>query len=180
MAACTPSPASCETWEAKAIPTIDLLTVLYAVTIAATLGLCLIAVGARQGVALRAGGLVLAVVIFLTGYAAFSELLGRVKPASLEWARRAVPEATVLAHQMQENTAIYLWVLLDDESEPRSYVLPWDEDQARQLHEASTRAKSKGTRVRMRGPFNKRNSDKRRVFHAEPQPRLPPKRGETS
>jgi len=150
------------------------------VTIAATLGLCLIAVGARHGVVLRTGGLLLAVIIFLTGYAAFAELLGRVKPASLEWARRAVPEATVVAHQMRENTAIYLWIVLDDETEPRSYVLPWDEDQARQLHEASTSAKAKGTRVRMRGPFMKRQSDESRVFHAEPQPQLPPKRGETS
>ena len=174
------SPAACEAGGAKAIPTSDLLAVLYAVAIAATLGLCLIAVGARQGIALRTGGLLMAVIIFLTGYAAFVELLGRVKPASLEWARRAVPAATVLAHQLREDKAIYLWIVLDDETEPRSYVLPWNEDQARQLHEASTDAKRKGTRIRMRAPFKKRKRDDNRVFHAEPQPQLPPKRGETS
>ena len=153
---------------------------LYAVAIAATLGLCLIAVCARRGLALRSGGLLLAVIIFLTGYAAFVELLGRVKPATLEWARRAVPEATVLAHQLSEDQAIYLWIVLDDETEPRSYVLPWDEDQARQLHEAATSAKRIGTRVRMRGPFKQRQGNEKRVFHAEPQSKSPPKRGETS
>ena len=45
-------------------------------------------------------------------YFTMTDLLSRPKPASLEWAHRTVPHATVLASSFVEGKAIYLWLQL--------------------------------------------------------------------
>ena len=153
----------------------DSLIYLYGVIVVVGAALAAIAIRAPHPLALRTGAVVLAGALMATGYAGFAELLGRPKPATLEWAARNTSEATVLAADMREGEAIYLWLQLEDISEPRAYVLPWSMAAARQLHEAQGKAEETGTEVRMRGPFRDSDEGGERMFYAAPQPALPPK-----
>lgn len=151
------------------------LIYLYGALVVVAAALAAIAIRAPRPLALRAGAVALAGALMATGYAGFAELLGRPKPADLEWASRNASEATVLAAEMREGEAIYLWLQLEDVGEPRAYVLPWSTDAARQLHEAQGRAEDMGTEVRMRSPFYDADEGGERMFYAAPQPPLPPK-----
>jgi len=151
------------------------LIYLYGALVLVAAALAAIAIRAPRPLALRAAAVALAGALMATGYAGFAELLGRPKPADLEWAARNTPEATVLASEMREGEAIYLWLQLENAGEPRAYVLPWSTDAARQLHEAQGRAEDTGTEVRMRSPFTDADEGGERMFYAAPQPALPPK-----
>lgn len=158
----------------------DQLIYLYAAVVVLAAGLAGIAIRAPRSLPMRASAVILAGFLMVTGYAALTELLGRPKPTTLEWARRAAPAATVLAAEMREGVAIWLWLRLDGEIEPRAFVLPWSMAAARQLHEATGEAKKQGTAVRMRGPFQAELEGGERQFYAAPQPPLPPKTARAS
>lgn len=153
----------------------DSLIYLYGAIVLVAAALAAIAIRAPRPLPLRAGAVVLAGALMAIGYAGFAELLGRPKPTNLEWAARNVSEATVVAAEMHEGEAIYLWLRLDEIPEPRAYVLPWSMAAARQLHQAQGRAEEAGTEVRMRGPFTDADLGGERMFYAAPQPPLPPK-----
>jgi len=148
---------------------------LYGALVLVAAALAAIAIRAPRPLALRAAAVALAGALMATGYAGFTELLGRPKPADLEWAARNASDATVLAAEMREGEAIYLWLNLENDGEPRAYVLPWSKDTARQLHEAQGRAEDNGTEVRLRNPFNEADEGGERMFYAAPQEALPPK-----
>jgi hypothetical protein len=119
---------------------------------------------------------VLVAALFIpAAYATVSDLLSRPKPASIEWLHRNATEATVLSARIVEGKSIYLWLQLPGETEPRAYVLPYDKQTARQLHEARNNAKRKGTKTRMKRPFAKRRDNTKRQFYAAPQPHRPKK-----
>jgi hypothetical protein len=111
-----------------------------------------------------------------TLYLSLAELLGQPKPVETEWAKRELAEATVLAAKMEEGEAISLWLALEDLEQPRAYVLPWDQEMAKQLFEAEREAEANGTNVRMRLPFESIEEEIEQKFYAEPQPALPPKK----
>lgn len=116
------------------------------------------------------------VALFLpTTHVSLVALLGRPKPIRIEWAQRNAPHATVLSAHLQEGKAIYLWLMLEGQEEPRAYVLPWDSRQARRLHQARREARENGTKVEMRRPFASNRDDGPPVFYAPPQPPLPRK-----
>ncbi len=158
----------------------DQLIYLYAALVVLAAGLAGITIRSHRSMAMRASAVILAGFLMVTGYAALTELLGRPKPTTLEWARRAAPAATVLAADMREGEAIWLWLRLDGEIEPRAFVLPWSMAAARQLHEATGEAKKQGTAVRMRKPFGSEPDGGERQFYAAPQPPLPPKTAQAS
>ena len=119
---------------------------------------------------------VVAVALFLpVTYVSLTELLSRPKPVSIEWAQRAVPEATVLGSSMVEDQAIYLWLGFAGQDEPRAYTLPWNENLAKQLHKAQQEADAEGTSVKVRQPFDGSIDQMERVFYAEPQTPPPAK-----
>lgn len=157
----------------------DSLDFVYTAAVLAAAGLAGIAIRAPQALWLRAGAVLLSGVLMVTAYAAFVELLGRPKPANLEWALHNTGEATVVAADMREGEAIYLWLRMDGADAPRAYALPWSMEAARQLHEAQGRAGRNGTEVRMRGPFRGEEGGER-MFYATPQQSLPPKTSGTS
>lgn len=96
-----------------------------------------------------------------------AELLARPKPIHLEW--RAPDQVEVLAARLFEGRAIYLWLALAGESEPRAYVLPWDQQQAEELYRA-LRAGGQERGVVMRRPFGTdKGRDYRPRFHPPPQ-----------
>lgn len=114
------------------------------------------------------------------GYAAMADLLSRPKPVTIAWWERAAPEATVLAGQIREEEGIYLWLLLEENAEPRAYRLPWNRDQAQQLQDALRAAQEQGTEVKVRQPFAEEPSldgSDEPMFYPEPQPSLPEKDG---
>ena len=108
-----------------------------------------------------------------TAFTGLVNLLGRPKPANLEWALAAVPDATVLGATMRENEAIYLWLKFEDNPEPQSYALPWNLEKAKELQKAMRQAEESGTKVRMRKPFERSLDRHEPMFYAEPQPAPP-------
>ena len=112
-----------------------------------------------------------------TLYFSMAELLGLPKPVQSEWAKRNLPEATVLAAKLEEGEAIYLWLAMEESTHPRAYVLPWNENMAKQLFEAEREAEANGTNLKMRLPFDGISEEMEQKFYAEPQPALPPKKG---
>lgn len=122
-------------------------------------------------------GALLAAALFLpTTYMSLVSLLSRPKPIELEWTQPAQDETTLLASQMEEDVAIYLWVDRHGIEEPRAYVLPWDEQLARELHEAQRAAEAEGGTVQVRmSRRNKNQEQMERMFYAAPPPAPPPK-----
>jgi len=153
----------------------DSLNYLYGAMVLVAAALGAIAIGTPRRLALRAGAVVLSGMLMVVGYASFAELLGRPKPASLEWASAAAGEATVVASDMREGKAIYLWLRKDGADAPRAYVLPWSMQAGKALHRATAEAEAKGTEVRMRLPLTAMEDESEPVFYVSPQPALPPK-----
>ena len=92
----------------------------------------------------------------------------------LEWNQIELEEANVVGFQLQENEAIYLWLRVEGLPEPRSYVMRWDQQRAKQLHEAQREAQTNGTEVRVRRPARTDEIDEP-LFYATPQEALPAK-----
>jgi hypothetical protein len=109
----------------------------------------------------------------------YSDMLGRPKSTRLELMRSGDEEAKVIGSYLIEGSGIYLWLLLPGASEPRYYVLPWDQKTASALQKAiEDNARSHGGGIVMQLPFE-RSWDKRDpVFHPLPQPKLPEKGGQ--
>lgn len=150
----------------------DMLLILQLV--GAALGLALIAITATgDGSPYRKWGAVaLGVLLIASLYGADASLLGRPKPARLE---PGEIDARMVAVHMVEGKAIYLWLLETPDSPPVSLVLPWDQKTARAAREAQREADGRGTGVRVRLGERQTASDDEPLFHAEPQPTLPPK-----
>lgn len=108
-------------------------------------------------------------------FGSISELLSRPKPVSLEWARRAMPEARMIGASLQEGRAIYIWLQTHESPEPRAYVLPWSKQTAKQLQQAERSAKSSKSGVKIRNPFETDLDRRKPVFYAEPRQPLPAK-----
>ncbi len=145
--------------------------------VAAALAAVLVNIGfwSPRKVWVKVTALTVAAVFIPVAYTAMADLFGRPKPIALEWSRSGLPDASVLAAEMREDVAIYLWLTFEGVAEPRSYVLPWDEKLARELHEARREAQSKGTGLRVREPFEEGLDEQRPKFYAAPQRALPPK-----
>lgn len=108
-------------------------------------------------------------------YFTMTDLLSRPKPADLEWLHRQADQAQVLGTRMKEGEAIYVWLQMEGVKEPRAYVLPWDQQLARQMHGAKREAESKGRPLMMGKPFQPSLEQRGKKFYAAPQPKLPPK-----
>jgi hypothetical protein len=154
----------------------DHLIYLFSAAVVITAALTGIAIHAPGALWPRVSAVALSALLMVTAYASQVELLGRPKSVTTEWVMRVAPEATVLAHAIDERRAIYLWLRFDGRPAPRAYVLPWSLATAKQLHSAAQQAKARGTGVRMRQPFARNREAVEPMFYAEPQPASPPKR----
>lgn len=153
----------------------DDLLYLYVTVIVLAAALASIAFWAPRKVWVRVYAFIVASLMIPAAYASLSQLLSQPKPVSLEWAKRSLPEATVLGANMIEGKAIYLWLRLAGTDEPRAYVLPWNKKLARQLHKAQRQAKQRGGKTKMRRPFDRDRAEVQPRFYADSQPALPPK-----
>ncbi|MFQ6018030.1 MAG: hypothetical protein ACE5KF_07520 [Kiloniellaceae bacterium] len=151
------------------------LITLFAVVGALAAILANIALWAPRRLRIKIGALVTTAAFLPVAYASLAEMLSRPKPVGIEWAQRNITEATVLGSRMEEGEAIYLWLGIEGIDEPRAYVLPWDQQMARELHGAQRSAEQTGTRVQMRLPFEPSLDRRERKFYAAPPPPPPAK-----
>jgi hypothetical protein len=151
------------------------LLILFVTLVALASGLGALAVWAPRRALVRGCALLLVASLFPLGYAGFSALLSRPKPASLEWARRSLPEAKIVGSYMVEGKAIYLWLIVPDSTAPRFYEFPWSRKLAEKLARAQQAARKKGVRVRMRRPFGELKDMVKSRFRVEGHRPLPPK-----
>ena len=114
-------------------------------------------------------------VLALTTYVSLADMLGRPKPLHLEFAADVLAEATVVATELQEPDAIYLWLRFEDGAEPRAYALPWSLETARDLQEMMQAAEQRGTSVRVRQEYANSLDTNEPLFYVAPQTALPPK-----
>lgn len=115
---------------------------------------------------------------FAVLYVGGAEMLSRPKPAALELLHRFEHRPSeVLSFMFRENEAIYLWVMLPGEREPRAYRIAWDKRLAEKLQAARDAAGQQGT-ITMMLPFQ-RSWEKREPMapHPIPVPKLPDKFG---
>ena len=153
----------------------DAVLYLYAIVIVLTATLATITVWAPRKLWIRVTAVICAGLLMPTAYASLNELLSRPKPMSLEWARKAVDDATVVSSKIEEGEAIYLWLQIADMDEPRAYVLPWNKNVAKQLHQAEREVGRRGGNVGMRQPFESTLDESQPKFYARPQARAPMK-----
>ncbi len=76
------------------------------------------------------------------GYASISALLGRPKPVSSAWLEDFTTYHTVIAWNIHEDEAIYLWLEMPDGEEPRVFSFPYDTATVSRLQKAGERARS--------------------------------------
>jgi hypothetical protein len=91
----------------------------------------------------------------------------------LEW--RDAQHAQVLGASMRENEAIYVWLQVDGQFEPRSYRLPWSIQAAQQLQTAMQEGEANGTGVQMTMTGDNGRDQREPKFYATPQAALPDK-----
>ena len=121
---------------------------------------------------------VFATLIFLafsgTGLFALVDLLSRPKPTYLEIINKDIDEALVLAVNVEEGIAIYVWLKFPNFNEPRAYAYPWNLEMASELKKAIKQANDDRTQLRMRQPFDPSNEIRKAPrFYSLPPERLP-------
>lgn len=121
----------------------------------------------------RAASVGLFVLLVAFVYGGMIEVLGRAKPARLEW--RDLQQAEVLGSSMRENEAIFVWLQLPGDPEPRAYVLPWSMDTAQGLQTAMEESEANGNGVQMTMSGQPGLDEREPMFYAPPQPALPDK-----
>lgn len=133
---------------------------------------------ARRRPLFKVTALGLAMALMTVFYVSAADLLGRPKAVGIEYLRGRAEQATVVAAKLDEGRAIYVWLALEGASEPRAYVLPWDEKRAREMMKAKGEVEAKGGELRMRRPFDPDRLPTEPMFYPAPQPALPPKLAE--
>jgi hypothetical protein len=148
---------------------------LFAVSLGLATALAAICIWSPRALWIKVGALSIAVLFLPATYVSVVDLLSRPKPIALEWKRADLAEAKVIGAELREGEAIYLWLRTPGVEEPRSYVLPWNQKLAEQLHGAQREANARGTAVRARGLFATGQDRQQPMFYAMPQPARPPK-----
>jgi hypothetical protein len=111
-----------------------------------TFGLCAViawaAVFSRGRLWRKVVSLVALAALIPTLYLAVTELLGLPKPVSTTWLENFDEYRRVIAYDIHEDKAIYLWLDMIDGSEPRVFSIPYDKETLSRLQGAQERADS--------------------------------------
>ena len=128
----------------------------------------------------KVAALVALTLLVPAGSISMSELLGRPKPASRAWFEDLVTYHTVIAWNIHEDKAIYLWLEMPDGEEPRVFAFPYDTATVSRLQKAGERARSMASQLLARledtGPAGTSRleftsqTDFRRELPAKPDP----------
>ena len=148
---------------------------LFAVSLGLAAALASISIWSPRAPWIKVGALSIAVLFLPTTYVSVVDLLSRPKPIALEWKHTDLAGAKVIGADLREGKGIYLWLRTPGAEEPRSYVLPWDQKLAEQLHRAQRDAEARGTAVQAGNLFRSGQDREEPMFYALPQPARPPK-----
>jgi len=139
--------------------------------------LAAIAIWAPRIPRVRAAALAIATLLIPVGYLQAIELLSRPKPMKFEWLQRDATVAQILGASFDEGRAIYLWLRVEQEIEPRYYVLPWRQEAAQKLEELIDNAIRQNATVLLKNPFFRKSLDELGDLNAHiVPPKLPPQK----
>jgi hypothetical protein len=136
------------------------MDVLYYVFAAAALvagALASIAIWAPRPARVRMLALGTAVLFLPLVYLQIIEVLSKPKPVSFEWYERQADAAQLISASIDEGRAIYLWLRLDGDPEPRAYVVPWNVRLAEKIEDAVEEAVRRDSTVQLKKPFYRRS-----------------------
>ena len=155
----------------------SILIYLFIVTISVAAVLAAIAIWAPRAPKVRIGALVVTALFIPLGYLQAIELLSKPKPVSFEWFDRDVQLAHVLGASMDEGRAIYLWLRIDGEIEPRYYVMPWRQEAAEKLEDVIDNAIRRNATVVLKKPFIRKSENEMGDLNAHViPPPMPPQK----
>ncbi len=126
-----------------------------ALLLAATLAS--LAIWAPRPARVRFLALALVIMFIPLGYAQFAEMLSKPKPMNFEWFERNADKALILGMHFDEGQAIYLWLKLSGDVEPRYYKVPWNLRLAEKLEELIEGAVRQNSALVIDKPFQKRS-----------------------
>jgi hypothetical protein len=129
------------------------LLYVFIATIAVIALLATLAIWAPRAPRIRFAALFAVVLFIPLGYVQLVEMLARPKPIEFEWFRRNVEQAQVLGASLDEGRAIYLWLRVDQDIEPRYYVLPWKQEVAEKLEDLIDNALRNNSTIILKQPF---------------------------
>lgn len=131
----------------------DMLFYFFAATIAVAALLAIIAIWAPRRPIVRFSALAATILIIPLGYIQLTEMLARPKPIEFEWFRKDVEQAQLLGVSLDEGRAIYMWLRIDKDIEPRYYKLPWKQQVAEKLEDLIDNALRHHSTIILKKPF---------------------------
>ncbi|MPY75584.1 MAG: hypothetical protein GEU87_15140 [Alphaproteobacteria bacterium] len=129
------------------------LIYVFVATVAVAAVLATLAIWAPRAPKTRFAALLATLLFIPLGYVQLVEMLARPKPINFEWFRRDVEQAQILGASLDEGRAIYLWLRVDKDIEPRYYVLPWKQNVAEKLEDLIDNAVRNNTTIILKEPF---------------------------
>lgn len=153
----------------------DSIRILFPIAVALVAILAQISVWSPRRLWVKVTALVTMSLFLPVTYFSLEALLSRPKPVEMDWASEHLADASVIAARIDEDESIFLWLAVAGLEEPRSYVLPYSEETARELHAAQQGAEQEGTEVKMRRPSESGQDDQEPMFYAPPQETPPEK-----
>lgn len=96
--------------------------------------------------------------------------LGLPRPQYLQ-----VPHGTVLGYRLDEPKAIYLWLIPDGSAVPLALQLPWRQDVASNLVDATRHRGNPGDTIKMKNQRGTMGLPTKPVFYVTHSRELPPK-----
>ncbi|TQV80797.1 hypothetical protein [Denitrobaculum tricleocarpae] len=158
----------------------DTIRIIFPIAVALVAILAQISVWSPRRLWVKITALVTMTLFLPVAYISLETLLSRPKPVEMDWASENLTDASVLAARIDEEESIYLWLAVAGIDEPRSYVLPWTEETARELHAAQQGAEREGSDVKIRRPSESGEDDQEPMFYAAPQETPPEKQTATT
>jgi len=131
----------------------SLLLLFFVATIAVAATLATVAIWAPRRPVIRFAALAVTVLFIPIGSLQLTEMLSRPKPIAFEWFRRHVEQAQLLGASLDEGRAIYLWLRIDQDVEPRYYVMPWRQETAEKLEDMIDNALRNNSTIILKKPF---------------------------
>jgi len=155
----------------------DVIYYLFIGAVGVAAALASLAIWAPRITRVRVAALALAALFMPVAYAQMVELLSKPKPMSFEWYERAASDAVVLGINLDEGRAIYLWLRLAGNDQPRYYVVPWNIKLAEKLEDAADDAVRRNSTIILRNPFQKLSEEEMGDLNVEIMPPpLPPQK----
>lgn len=129
------------------------LLILFVATLTVAAILAMLAIWAPRKPIVRFSALFATILFIPIGYIQLTEMMSRPKPIEFEWFRKNVEQAQLLGVSLDEGRAIYLWLRVDKDIEPRYYVMPWRQTIAEKLEDLIENALRRNATIILKKPF---------------------------